>query len=388
MAIAEAALLAEVLASPGDDAPRLVWADAQGGERGELVVLQCELARGSRSPADAGAFRRRERELVARHGRAWSGLEGLARRCRFRRGFVELATFRPATFCEHADAIFEAAPLLASIELEDVTEVAVALVLEHPSFARVRGFALPIGVAAQFDDVLERAAANHAFVALASLKLQQLGPRAARALVASRQLGGLERLAVSGDVSSDGTLPALLATTTRLRALDLYYQQRPERLVPALPRTLTELAIAADALNALAASPLAARLERLMVTDVRGAGVLPLLAAFPMLRSLDLHTHTSTVLEPVAFAGSWLPPMLRELRWVSLSPESAREAAEAYGAQLELLEVNGLDPELADELQPLVAGDLFANPLAATWPPLFAGELPRAPMWDYPVVRF
>jgi uncharacterized protein (TIGR02996 family) len=38
-------------ASPEDDEPRLVWADAVGGERGELVVIQCDLARGGLAPA-------------------------------------------------------------------------------------------------------------------------------------------------------------------------------------------------------------------------------------------------------------------------------------------------------------------------------------------------
>ena len=38
------ALIAAILAHPDDDAPRLVWADREGGERGELVVVQCALA--------------------------------------------------------------------------------------------------------------------------------------------------------------------------------------------------------------------------------------------------------------------------------------------------------------------------------------------------------
>ena len=41
-----ALLLEECAARPDDDAPRLAWADLVGGERGELVVLQCDLARG------------------------------------------------------------------------------------------------------------------------------------------------------------------------------------------------------------------------------------------------------------------------------------------------------------------------------------------------------
>jgi uncharacterized protein (TIGR02996 family) len=60
-------------ANPNDDGPRLVWADAVGGERGELVVIQCDLARGELTPAESRARRSRERELLDRNAVAWAG---------------------------------------------------------------------------------------------------------------------------------------------------------------------------------------------------------------------------------------------------------------------------------------------------------------------------
>ena len=81
-------LLAECLATPDDDASRLVWADAIGGERGELIGLQC--GRDAVPPTELVSRNRRERELLATHAMAWSRLEGLARRVRFRRGFVDV----------------------------------------------------------------------------------------------------------------------------------------------------------------------------------------------------------------------------------------------------------------------------------------------------------
>ncbi|MDQ3368076.1 MAG: hypothetical protein M3680_21840, partial [Myxococcota bacterium] len=66
-------VLAQCAGAPDDDAPRLVWADLIGGERGELVVLQCDLARGGLPPAGVAARRARERELLAAHGAAWAG---------------------------------------------------------------------------------------------------------------------------------------------------------------------------------------------------------------------------------------------------------------------------------------------------------------------------
>ncbi len=88
-----AALLEEVYADPGDDAPRLVLADAltlADDPRGEFIVLQLE--RAARGDPDPGA---RERALVTRHGRTWMAeLAALIPRGRadtFRRGFVSCA---------------------------------------------------------------------------------------------------------------------------------------------------------------------------------------------------------------------------------------------------------------------------------------------------------
>src|SRR4051794_38655442 len=84
-----AQLLADCREHPDDDAPRLVWADAVGGERGELVVLQCELARGDTSLERSARLRARESELIAAQGRAWGELEGRVIRAEFSRGFIE-----------------------------------------------------------------------------------------------------------------------------------------------------------------------------------------------------------------------------------------------------------------------------------------------------------
>lgn len=62
-------LLAAIYAAPDDDGPRLVYADAlleRGDPRGELIALQCrgELDRDQK---------RREKELLEVHGKAWLG---------------------------------------------------------------------------------------------------------------------------------------------------------------------------------------------------------------------------------------------------------------------------------------------------------------------------
>lgn len=100
-------LLAAIAAAPDDDNPRLVYADhllQRGDLRGELIGLQCALAR-----ADAGdepvdeAMLARERELLAEHAELWTyPLRGVFEGgYQFRRGLVEhLAawTHRDVTF--------------------------------------------------------------------------------------------------------------------------------------------------------------------------------------------------------------------------------------------------------------------------------------------------
>jgi uncharacterized protein (TIGR02996 family) len=63
------ALLHAIHDAPGDDAPRLVYADAlleRGNPRGEFIALQI------RKPGDREA-RRREKELLDQHGKQWLG---------------------------------------------------------------------------------------------------------------------------------------------------------------------------------------------------------------------------------------------------------------------------------------------------------------------------
>jgi uncharacterized protein (TIGR02996 family) len=146
------AFLADVLATPLDDAPRLIYADwledAGDPDRAEFVRVQCELAQtpavlraGTAVTGRDGGFlgllehdlpnprhedlRRRQRELVRANGLAWvKGLPGARHwsvegrgdcfdaRCAFRRGFVESVTLPADAFLEHAAALFAAAPLL------------------------------------------------------------------------------------------------------------------------------------------------------------------------------------------------------------------------------------------------------------------------------------
>ena len=83
-------LLGAVLATPGDDEPRRVYADflqSHGDPRGEFIIVQCELAR---DPTPKPLWDR-FRELHSRHSGKWTKpLKGFGRYARWwlHRGFV------------------------------------------------------------------------------------------------------------------------------------------------------------------------------------------------------------------------------------------------------------------------------------------------------------
>src|SRR5262245_55759512 len=110
------ALIAEIQAAPDDDAPRLAWANAVGGERGELVIVQCRLASGVVTNRDEWRrLRARERELLCAHGVAWSGLAGeYPSSCMFRRGFVDSAGI-VCSYDSRLDQILARWPLVRSV---------------------------------------------------------------------------------------------------------------------------------------------------------------------------------------------------------------------------------------------------------------------------------
>src|SRR5262245_7115136 len=108
--------LLAILADPEDDAPRLIhadWLDDNGDpERAEFIRAQVELARLKEDDPRWGPLKRRERELLARHAKAWTA--GLSRRvndCAFRRGYVESLRVSVPRLLAEAKELFRLAPL-------------------------------------------------------------------------------------------------------------------------------------------------------------------------------------------------------------------------------------------------------------------------------------
>jgi uncharacterized protein (TIGR02996 family) len=91
-------LLAAVLAAPEDDAPRLVFADwlsERGDPRGELILVQCQLAKQPAHGRGRAELMARESVLLAKHGDEWrASMASLADEVVLRRGFIDELWFR------------------------------------------------------------------------------------------------------------------------------------------------------------------------------------------------------------------------------------------------------------------------------------------------------
>jgi uncharacterized protein (TIGR02996 family) len=115
----EQAFLADVIASGGDEAPGLVFADwlEDNGQahRAEFVRLQCRLAALDEFAPERQELEQREWELLAVYRDDW--LQGLPAWVReggtpdFRRGFVGQAHVRASDFLRKGAGLFAAAPI-------------------------------------------------------------------------------------------------------------------------------------------------------------------------------------------------------------------------------------------------------------------------------------
>ncbi len=126
-----AAFLADILARPGDDTPRLVfadWLEEYGGdpERAEFIRVQCWLVPYAgqaemKAAIDCGDPRRyyaavaRERELLRFHGTQWADTPADVF---FSRGFVSRAACSCKDWLRHGPALVRSHPL-ERVEISD-----------------------------------------------------------------------------------------------------------------------------------------------------------------------------------------------------------------------------------------------------------------------------
>jgi uncharacterized protein (TIGR02996 family) len=230
----QAGFLDAILEHPDDDTPRLAYADwleERGDPRGEFIRVQCALARLA-GPVDDWvawaevALRRRElerrqRQLLAEHGRAWAApVEGLVSGYEFRRGFVEGITAGYREFAGRAAQLFRLAPIRRVRLVLPMSEV--SSLAACPYLARLR--ALDLTGNRFGDHGLSLLLASPHLQGLTALVLRDTGLTGAGALALAKSpaLARLESLDLARNHVPPGAVRALLQSDHfRLRALDL-----------------------------------------------------------------------------------------------------------------------------------------------------------------------
>jgi uncharacterized protein (TIGR02996 family) len=194
-------LLADVLANPDDDSPRLVYADAlsqRDDPRGEFIIVQCELARceveGGHPKWKIAELRARETELLARHKKKWVGdfagtrteygfggdrtyVKGTPTKWHFVRGFVDRVEMQVPDFVRNAPALFAREPVRS---LHPTNGSLSQLVVECGELHRLRELDLTPGKLRGDDARALAADTKMTSLRLLSLANCKLGPRAMR----------------------------------------------------------------------------------------------------------------------------------------------------------------------------------------------------------------
>jgi hypothetical protein len=403
MATREASLLAECAARPHDDAPRTIWADTVGGERGELVMLQC----GPRE--DRLWCNRRERDLLAHHGLAWSGLEGIARRVRYERGFVVAIEVDAELFIECADEIVERAPFVHSLTIGGVhqtyttpTHAAAAAsrleaIVTLPAFAQIRALDLVDRVVeldySWPDNAMRVLASTGTLARLTGLGVRYGMTAAGVMVLCNAEPQHLERLWLRDSVVPGDALRELAARAPRLAELDLDASPVDfSRLSLPNLATLILRNVHPGTVFTLASSDLARTITHLVIEPAHGhhdfdAPTLRSLSRFPKLRTLELRGVLLAALESLRMLTQLELPELRELvlaGWTHAQAALAEVVAH-FAPQLERLDLRRTNRlELLPEIEVLVDEPLEVALLGARGdaiPNVEHPGPPTAPAW-------
>jgi uncharacterized protein (TIGR02996 family) len=219
------ALLRAVLATPDDDAPRLVyadWLDEHGDPaRAAFIRTQVELARRPADPDRVLQLRKAEVALLRANRAAWTAwVPGWAEARTFRRGFVEGIRADAADWIANADEVRLRTPLSA-VQLDGREELAVP-VLRGRSLDGLRALTLSVPVPA---GAWEHLAGSASLGQLRELNLNSKGPadELVSALVNSTSLPALRTLRLTWCTLGDEHSARLVGHpwVGRLRTLDL-----------------------------------------------------------------------------------------------------------------------------------------------------------------------
>jgi uncharacterized protein (TIGR02996 family) len=372
MATADA-FLRDIASNPGDDAPRLVYADwlDEHGEprRAEFIRLQCRLAALDEAAAERPELLDREWELLTVYRARWqpgegSPLEKHLWKSGFIRGFFARVGAPAAVLLAHGDELFRSYPL-EELRIHDLgqtlPEVAQQPWLAHVSSLDLSANALTVADlqallgsphlgrltrltlrnAALGPEALDLLASWPGLRRLTQLDLgnanlgregrsldNNLGPGWVRRLLGSPHLGALTTLSLQGSDQPDADA-AFVANCPRLDSVTHL--------------SAVNCGLTADGVRALAEARGLPALRRLSVGwNSFGDEGNALLAASPLLARLDTLDVNSTQFGARAAAALAASPHLGRLRRLDLTqcrvgPEEARAVASAqFGALAEL----------------------------------------------------
>jgi uncharacterized protein (TIGR02996 family) len=144
-----AAFIQAILATPDDDAPRLVfadWLDEHDEEAlAEYIRLSCRLARRPLDVTAVQALRKRHRVLEEQHASEWlAPFRPLCMSAELQRGFVECVVLTHKQFLENAATLQAMAPVwlwrlrAAALFHRNSDTPTIHDVAHHPAFANVR----------------------------------------------------------------------------------------------------------------------------------------------------------------------------------------------------------------------------------------------------------
>ncbi len=205
MASQESLLRQAILERPGDDTPRLIYADwleEQGDPRAEFVRIQCEIAGVAPEDDRLTPMIHRMNELESEFGREWRiqdlGEKNAGINARFVRGFVDEISVSALTLLDRADELFARSPV-GVVKLREAKH-AMAQLATCPALDRVRRLDfLGRGRDVLGDEGVRHLATSPYFHGLRELILdsQDVGWSGIKRLAESRVLGQLEVLDLS-----------------------------------------------------------------------------------------------------------------------------------------------------------------------------------------------
>ncbi|HEY1815109.1 MAG TPA: TIGR02996 domain-containing protein [Kofleriaceae bacterium] len=347
----DAEWIARIAAAYDDDVPRVVYADhlqSLGDPLGELIVVQCELARIDRWEPRAGELREREDTLLRTYRQRWlPGIEPEIR-CTFRRGFVERVAIAHSVQRATIELVMRYAPLIRTLEVEVAPPYSTAALpweIARPLLPQLTGLAIEHWhggidqLRALFEDADLRCV-ERLSLPLCSITASNLGPIARRAW---------RELDLCGNVLGLRGMKLVLADPSRLEALDLsacgignagVVAIADASLVRLRRLTLESELLQPAPLRRLARSPNLAALESLDVSRNRNVSALFDEPALPALRELDV---SETDLDDDGLAALLASPLAAQLRVLDASHTritDARLFLEVELPQLRVLDIS------------------------------------------------